>query len=319
MQHGGRMKIAFLFSGQGSHYYHMGQELFEQRGSFYRNAVVVDELIRQRLGVSIVAAIYDRRSRASDVFDRTLLTHSAIFLIEYALAKALMSEGVVPDVLVATSMGAFAALTLAGCISVEQAIEVVVTQATLLEQNCVPGGILALPTASSYEAEVLAARFDCEVGLIGKWSASSIAADQERLEAAEAALRNEGVMFQRLAVSRAFHSRWIDAARVPFLASLASVRINLPGIPIICCADIGAVSGIRKAHLWDIVRLPIRFEQAIEALCCREYLRFIDVGPSGTLATSVKYCARHQGLSCEIQTVLSPFGGAVERYRAAIK
>ena len=314
----GRLKTVFLFSGQGSHYYQMGRDLFDQRGAFYRSAVELDDLIRQHLGISIIETIYDPTRKVSDLFDQTILTHPAIFLIEYALGKALLDEGVEPDFVLATSMGAFPALTLAGCITVEQAIAAVISQATLVDTHCVAGGILALPNISLQQAETFALSLDCELGSRNNWTACAIAADKARLDIAESTLRRDGVLFQRLAVSRAFHSRWIDTAQALYRSFLTSIVVSRPRIPVICCARAKVLHEIPDAYLWDVIRQPIRFDDTIRDICHDGRLRFIDVGPSGTLATSLKYCAPHQGTSYDIQTVLSPFGGGVARYQQVV-
>jgi malonyl CoA-acyl carrier protein transacylase len=45
-----RRKLTFLYSGQGSHYYQMGRDLFEQRGPFYRHALELDDLLLSKPG-----------------------------------------------------------------------------------------------------------------------------------------------------------------------------------------------------------------------------------------------------------------------------
>jgi bacillaene synthase trans-acting acyltransferase len=311
-------KIVFLYSGQGSHYYQMGLDLFEQRGAFYRNAIELDDLLRQHLGVSIIEAIHHPYRKISDLFDQTPVTHPAIFLIEYALGKALLDEGIEPDYVLATSMGAFAALAMAGSITVGQAALAVVTQAKLVEAHCPAGGMLALPNVSRQQAETLAGNLGCEMASVNRWTGCVIAADQWRLDAAEMVLRRDRIAFQRLSVSRAFHSRWIDAAEAQYRAFLSSVRVTPPRIPVVCCMGAGVLNGIPEPYLWDVIRKPIRFDETIHNLCSRESLRFIDVGPSGALATSLKYCLPDRGFQHDVQAVLSRFGGGATRYHQTV-
>ncbi|MCX4163672.1 MULTISPECIES: acyltransferase domain-containing protein [Paraburkholderia] len=307
-------KLVFLFSGQGSHYYQMGRDLFEQRGSFHRHAVEVDSLFREALGTSVLKIIYDPRRKISDPFDRTVLTHAAIFLVEYALAKALIDDGLRPDYALATSMGAFAALVLAESLSVEQAILALITQARLLDVHCVAGGMLALAGVERQRVEAFARRFDCELASVNPWTTCVLAGDQARLAGAETVLRNENIGYQRLAVSRAFHSRWIDAAATPYRTFLASLHLRPPHIPIVCCAESGILREIPAAYLWDVVRKPIRFDDTVNTLCRAEPMLLVDVGPSGTLATSLKYLPPHSVADYQVQAVLSPFGGGAARY-----
>lgn len=313
-------KIVFMYSGQGSHYYQAGRDLFERDGAFRRYALEVDALMQDELGVSIVAELYDSRKKPSDRFDRTLRTHCAIFLVESALGKALRSDGVAPDFLMATSMGTFAALEFAQCLTLREAVRAVIEQARLLESLCPRGAMLAVPNMKPDAVAALAERFDCEVGAINDWSPCTLAGRLDRIDALEAALRADGALVQRLAVSHAFHSRWIDAAREPFLTAMGSARVGRPTIPIVCCASVALLHDIDETYLWDVIRKPIRFDAAATMFCTKQSgtLRFIDVGPAGTLATSLKYGKARLGAACEIDAVLSPFGGGAGRYERIV-
>jgi bacillaene synthase trans-acting acyltransferase len=307
--------VAFLYSGQGSQTYQMGRDLFVQRRAFYRHLMDIDDLVRQFSGQSVVDVIYDPRHKISDAFDRTSLTHPAIFMIEYAVSRALMEQGLQPSYLIASSMGVFAALALAGCISVEHAALAVVTQGRLVEQRCAAGAMLALPGASEDRMVMLAREFDCEVASIGGRSAGVLSMARSQLGEIEAALKCDGVLFRRLAVSNAFHSRWIDAAREPFLSFSASLCFKAPRIPLACCFGNGGPIDVTAACLWDAIREPIRFDAAITGLCARQRWWFVDVGPSGSLAAAM---TRHARASAdegyEADAVFSPFGGCAARY-----
>jgi bacillaene synthase trans-acting acyltransferase len=248
----------------------VGRDLLEQLNSFYKNALELDDLLRKHLGHPIVETIYNPRRKVSDLFNETTLTHPAIFLIEYALSKVLLSEGIKPDHVLATNMGAFAALALAKSLSVEQAAPAVIAQASLVDVHCAAGGMVTLPNINRQEAEVLAWGFGCELGSANRWAACIVAADQARLDCAECALRGDCcVAFQRLAVSRALHSRWIDAAQPPYLAFLTSLRVRQPRIPVVCCAEAKVLYHIPDLFLWDVNLRPSPCDDTIHALCSR--------------------------------------------------
>jgi acyl transferase domain-containing protein len=313
-----RKKITFLYSGQGSQYYQAGRDLFAQHGAFQRIAREIDELIQAVGGVSVLDTIYDPRRKPSEPLDRTSLSHPAIFLVEYALSQALIADGVQPDYVMTVSMGAFAALAVAGSMTVEQAVSAVVAQGRLVEQYCEPGGMLALPVAGEHSAALFAAQHGCELATDGRRTASVVAGRLAQIGAAESALRQIRRPYQRLPVSRAFHSRWLDPARASCMAFLQQVHLAPPRIPVVCGASAQILESIPASYLWDVIREPIRFEQAAQRLCSLESIRFVDVGPSGTLATSLKYCAPHFAIAPEIETVLTPFGGGFVKYQRVV-
>ena len=55
--------LVFMFSGQGSHYYHMGKELFEQHPGFRKWMHTLDTIVCDSMGESIVQILYDKKSR----------------------------------------------------------------------------------------------------------------------------------------------------------------------------------------------------------------------------------------------------------------
>jgi len=121
----------------------MGRELFKTNDIFHDWMIRLDTIAKGLTGDSVIGTLYSDASRKGDSFDRTLLTHPAIFMVEYSLAQALINAGVLPDMVLGASMGSFAAATVAGFIEVEDALASVVHQAIALEE-CERGGMIAV-------------------------------------------------------------------------------------------------------------------------------------------------------------------------------
>src|SRR5260370_1040196 len=117
-----------MFSGQGSQYFQMGRELFEKNDTFRDWMVRLDDMARRLSGRSVIGILYSDLHGKGDPFDRTLLTHPAIFMVEYSLAQSLIHAGVCPDIVLGVSLGSFAAATVAGFIGVEDALTAVMRQ-----------------------------------------------------------------------------------------------------------------------------------------------------------------------------------------------
>lgn len=64
--------LVFMFSGQGSQYYHMGKELFKENIVFRQSMHEMDAMAARRIGTSIVEEIYHPAKRVSDPFDSIL-------------------------------------------------------------------------------------------------------------------------------------------------------------------------------------------------------------------------------------------------------
>jgi bacillaene synthase trans-acting acyltransferase len=302
----GENPTVFMFSGQGSQYFQMGRELFEHNQTFRDAMVSLDDLARPWSGTSVIEALYADGHRKADPFDRTLLTHPAIFMVEYSLARTLIHAGVCPDMVLGVSLGSFAAAAVAGFIGVDDAMTAVMRQAIAFEACCEPGGMTAvLADPALFAEECLGAR--AELAAINFSSHFVVSARRTDLAAIETALRTRQVVYQRLPVSFPFHSQWIDDAKAPFASCMRSIRHRTGRLPLVCCDQVATLSDLPDEYFWNVVRRPIRFRDAAARLEQRGAHRYIDVGPSGTLATFLKHGLPATSRST-VHAILTPYG-----------
>lgn len=297
-------KTVFMFSGQGSQYFQMGKQLFETNTVFREWMTRLDDLAHSLCGQRVIEAIYS--SSKSSVFDRTLLTHPAIFMVEYSLAQCLMHENVKPDLTLGASLGSFVAAAVAGYLAVEDAMAAVIEQALAFEASCERGGMLAiLADPSLYDEGVLHRR--SEMAGINFNTHFAVSAAPADLDAIESDLKHRGVSHQRLPVSFAFHSSRVDKARARFSSFMQSVPRRTGTLPLVCCEQGATLTELPDDFFWRVVRHPIQFRDTLAHLERQGRHRYIDVGPSGTLATFVKY-----GLSplseSTAHATLTPYG-----------
>jgi bacillaene synthase trans-acting acyltransferase len=266
----------------------------------------LDETVRKLSGNSVVRALYLDGHGKGAVFDRTLLTHPAIFMVEYSLVQVLIRGGVTPDVIVGASLGTFAAAAIAGLLKVEDGLHAVLHQAATLEAHCEPGGMLAvLADPKLFAEDFLATR--SELAAVNFSTHFVVAAPHAELIRIEADLRLRGVTFQRLPVSFAFHSRWIDPAQQPFDSVARAIQSRKGSIPLVCGGESAPLMELPASYFWRVIRQPIRFQEAIAQLERAGAHHYIDVGPAGTLATFLKYGLPASSRST-IHSILTPFG-----------
>ncbi len=295
-----------MFSGQGSQYLQMGRALFDDNRIFRDWMMRLDDFVRQSSGKSVIETLYSKRHKAGESFDRTLLTHPAIFMVEYSLAQTLIDVGVRPDMVLGVSLGTFAAAAVGGFLSVENALIAVMQQAIALEENCEAGGMTAvLADPALFAEEFLSSR--TELAAVNFSSHFVVSARGKELAEVEATLRRNNVGFQRLPVSLPFHSRWMDRAKAPFLAGMVSIQCRSGRLPLVCCDQAASLFELSEPYFWDVVRNPIRFRETITLLEQQGARRYIDVGPASTLATFLKY-----GMLATTKStahgILTPFG-----------
>lgn len=187
----------FMFSGQGSQYFQMGRELFEKNNTFRDWMIRLDHIARQSSGLSVIENLYSDAHGRGDRFERTLLTHPAIFMVEYSLAQTLIQTGTKPDMVLGVSMGTFAAAAVAGFMSVEDALAAVVQQAMALEEFCESGGMTAiLADPALFAEDFLKSR--SELAGVNFSSHFVVSATSAGLAEIETALKKQHVGFQHL-------------------------------------------------------------------------------------------------------------------------
>lgn len=296
--------VVFMFSGQGSHYYQMGRQLFGSNVRFQSTMSELDKLAIELSGESIVQHLYKNGS-AGTSFTRTLISHPAIFMVEFALAQALIAEGVRPDYVLGSSLGEFAAAAVSGILSAEDALRCVIEQANCFERHCSPGSMVAVLAHHSLLEQIPGIEH-CTLVSVNYDGHFVISGPHEALSHVGSWLASKSVVSRMLPVSFAFHSSLIDQAERSYVDYLSRCTFQKPRIPYMSCLLGGFASEIEPDHFWQIARKPIRFREAAEKLEALGPHNYADVGPGGTLAGFVRRNFKPDSLS-ETFIILAPF------------
>jgi len=300
-----RRKV-FLFSGQGSQSFFMGRELFETQPGFKRRLCEVDELFKRALGNSVLERLYDARAARLDPLDDLLVSHPAIFMIEYALAQLLIERGIQPDAVVGASLGEVAAAVIAGALPVEAGVALVAAQAQLFARAAPRGGMLAVLHELDVCRNISAVVRDGEIAAINYASNFVISADEEGLARIQQELSQRSMAFHRLPVKYPFHSSHIDRLRDEFRSRVRAEFFARPQVPIYSCSTAGMLQSLDNEHYWTVVRAPIRLRDTVQLLEAQGNCDYIDVGPAASFATIIKRLLAG-GSSSRLFPLLSPF------------
>jgi bacillaene synthase trans-acting acyltransferase len=302
------MDTVFLFSGQGSQYFRMGSELLAADAVFRGWMYDMDAVVRSMIGESVIDALYSSDRDKADLFDRLRLTHPAIFMVEYALAQALIAGGLRPDRVVGVSMGSFAAAAVAGRITAESALRATVEQAVVLESRCEQGGMLAIMAGPQLFEEPFIETHS-ELASVNFDGHFTVSAPCDPLEAIEAELKRRSITCFRLPVRVAFHSRWMDGAAAWIDQDTPRIATPSNAGPQLVCSERAEVVDAMPPDdfFWRVVRRRIRFRETIAWLESCGPHRYVDVGPAGTLATFLKYGLPRVSQS-SVHAILTPFG-----------
>ncbi|MEC2110530.1 acyltransferase domain-containing protein [Bacillus stercoris] len=280
--------LVFMFSGQGSQYYHMGKELFKENAVFRQSMLEMDAIAARRIGTSIVEEIYHQDKRVSDPFDRILFSHPAIFMVEYSLYKVLEDRGIYPDYVLGSSLGEFASAAVSGLSNAEDILDCILEQAIVIQNSCDKGKMLAILDKPQLLKDYPQLFRNSELISINYDSHFVISGEENHIKQIMEALKEKQILCQLLPVSYAFHSSLIDPAESAYEEFLRSKSFKKPFIPIVSSLTGSCLHVIDKHFFWNAVRKPMMFREAIRYLESKHTCKFIDLGPSGTLAAFVK-------------------------------
>jgi bacillaene synthase trans-acting acyltransferase len=291
-----KRKIVFMFSGQGSQYYQMGKELYEKHPRFKLWMDHCDKILFSFIDASLVDILY-QRNRKTEPFDNIVHTNPALVCIEYSLARVLMEMGIKPDYLLGYSLGEVSAAVISGAVTLEDAIELVVDYAKLLELESPAAGMLAI--IESVDIMIHYPDLFKNVWLTGtnfdkNFVVGGLQSDILQLQVA---LNNRNIISQQLPVNYGFHTELMIPLEDKFKELARRIDFYPLKIPIISALSASHIKEIDADYFWQVIRYPVDFHKTIEWMLKDANYLFIDLGPSGTLATFVKYLVSSSSVS----------------------
>lgn len=304
----------FMYSGQGSQYFHMTRELYERHPRYRLWLEHCDDVAFPVLGTSVLETLFDPARRKSDPFDSLADSNAALLCVEYSLTRVVQEMGYQPDVLVGYSLGELTAAVVAEAVSLEFGISFAVEFARMLAERTPLSGMLAVLCSEEILRSHAGLFADCWVTGRNFDGNFVVSGPVEAVARLEQALGRESVVCQRLPVNYGVHTELIDPVEDQVRALLGTASFAPPRIPMVSCASTDRVVELTADGIWAAMRRPVDFAQTIEKMTADGDATFIDLGPSATLATFVKYILPPGSGSVQAHTI-SRFGQDLDSLR----
>ncbi len=306
-----RNSLVFMFSGQGSQYYQMGRIIFDNNRTFKTWMIKLDEIVYGIIGTSIINHMYDEKKSKSEVFNRLLFSHPAIFMVEYSMAKLLMDIGIKPDIVLGSSLGEFTASVIAETCGYEEILKAVIKQAEILEEKCREGFMLAIIDSPDLfintpilneNSEFVSRNFDSHFVISG---------EREKLGIILDFLKKREILNQVLPVSFPFHTRLLEPSRSAYQEFLQKMEFKKPVMPYISCLKGKEINEVNYKYYWDVISEKMFFPEAIFENEKKGSFIYLDLGPSGTLSNFVRKNLSVSSKSKAFE-IITPFGNELQ-------
>ncbi len=311
----GRKSVVFMFSGVGEHYVNMGRELYETNKTFQKYVDQGCTFIKNNMNIDLLSYLYpdniDSDSSTKNdcstnqdnrkIFDRNIkyeennpkeinhpvISHPTTFIVEFALAKSLLDCGIYPNVMIGESLGEYVAACLSGVITYEEALLMIYERSRLIQNS--PKG--AMTVVLMPEADVMALLNDnLSLAVVNTGFICVVSGPLEAIAMFENKLTEMGIVFNRLPIYQAFHSRLLESISEEFIKVLEKIEFKEPKIPYISNLTgtwINRQEVMTKEYWIAHTCRTVRLYDGIRELLVIPDSIFVEVGPGKTLSNFV--------------------------------
>lgn len=277
-------KIAFLFPGQGAQAVGMGKDVVEVS----LVAKNVYETADKVLNKSISNLCFEG---PEDSLKQTVNTQPCIVTTSIALLEALREKlNITPDYVAGHSLGEYCAMYTAGVMDLETTLKAIQKRADLMSET--KGGSMAAVLNASEEQLQAGLSEGSKVGYVDVANYNSPAqvvitgADDAVKATSDYLLANGVRRVVPLAVSGAFHSKFMENAGNEFASFVSDLELNNAKLPVITNVDALPTTNSDdfREKMPKQIYSSVHWTQTIQRMIEDGVDTFVEIGPGKVLA-----------------------------------
>lgn len=275
--------VVLMFPGGGAHYPGAGSEL-QGQPAFLQAVNECFRAMPAQVPGDLRAIMFDSDaadSHAANKLQRPGYAMPALLTLEYALAKLWESWGVKPAALIGHSVGEYAAACIAGVMSLQDALAIVVLRGQLFEA-APAGGMLSVDLAEPQLRELMDG-LQLDVAAINAPDLCIASGALPAIAELEQRLAGRGAEGRRLHIDVAAHSRLLDGVLDAFRDRVSRVRLSAPSIPFISnlTGTWAEAQTLTDPEYWvRHLREPVRFADGLRHALALPDAILLEAGPS---------------------------------------
>ncbi|WP_194868995.1 type I polyketide synthase [Myxococcus sp. AB025B] len=278
-------RVGFVFSGQGGFPLGESTRLFEEEPCFREMFERCDLAFRARTGASLVEAMEAAREGAAP--PRTEVEQPLLFAFQVSLAALWAAWGIRPDAVVGHSIGEVSAAHLAGALSLDEAMALVVSRSRLMGKTAGRGGMATVATSLERLSPLLAPHGEAlSVAALNGPEDIVVSGERASLESLRDSLQAQGIRVRLLNVDHAFHSAQMDAHLAELDDCTRELAPKALVTPLYSTVRGGRVlASVLDADHWRAnIRQRVLFAPAIQAMLADGCRVFVEVSPHPVLS-----------------------------------
>ncbi len=289
------VRVALVFSGNGSQWRGMGRDLLADQ--FIAESIDrIDAALRPLVGWSVTSVL--QSVEPANLFDRTEIAQPALFAVQIAMLEWLEAHGIEADAVLGHSVGEVSAAYAAGILSLAEACRVIAERSGAQGRTAGTGRMAALGLSPEKAALAIAPYRDrLTIAAVNSPRSVTIAGDAAAIGALGAELEPNQIFFRPLDLDYAFHSRCMDPIREQILDRLDGLAPRDGRRRFVSTVTGTTIEGRRldAAYWWDNIRKPVQFAPAITSLEAEGFNVFLEIGPHPILDRYLRECFRASG------------------------
>ena len=282
-------KVAFAYTGQGSQWSGMGQDLYEQEPVARAVLDRCAEVFLEERGTSLLDVMFGRSGNGQ--LSDTAWEQPALYALECALTSLWSSIGVCPDVVLGHSVGEIAAAQAANVFSLEDGMKFACRRGKLLAAT-EPGAMAAIFAPPDL---VVSAVQTLNTECCGE--RINIAADNglhqvvsgtvNAVENLSTKLESKGIRVRRLNTTKAFHSALVEPVLDELQASVKQVSFQQPDVTLVSnlTGHVLEEQQLLDGEYWRRhAQEPVAFATGARTLADLGVDLLLEIGPRSVLA-----------------------------------